>query len=62
MSSSSIETATTTDPQPKNVVIQTTLYDLIASINATIPPEEDHLVIATVSRILDAGRVSFLQR
>ncbi len=62
MSSTSIDTVTVTDPQTRTVVVQTTLYDLIASINATIPSEEDHLVTAAVTRILDAGRVSFVPR
>jgi hypothetical protein len=59
MSSTSIEPVSITDPQGKKVIIQTTLYDLIASINETIPPEEDDLVTAAVTRLLDTGRVSF---
>lgn len=62
MSSTSTEPASITDSQSKKVVIQTTLYDLIASINETIPPEDDDLVTAAVTRLLNAGRVSFKQR
>ena len=48
--------ATHSDPPSpqETVIVQTTLYDLIAAINADIPPEEDHLVTSKVLRILQA--------
>jgi hypothetical protein len=52
----------TTQPRQENVTVQTTLYDLIASINANIAPEEDHMVIAEVLRLLNAGRINILRR
>lgn len=55
-------TLVTTRPQQEKVTIHTTLYDLIASINADIAPEDDHLVTAAILRLLDGGRVNFLRR
>ena len=57
--------ATHSDPAPltpspqETVIVQTTLYDLIAAINADIPPEEDHLVTSKVLRILESSGVNF---
>lgn len=62
MSSTSIEPTFIPDPQAQKVIVQTTLYDLIASINETIPPEKDDLVTAAITHLLDSGRVSFQQR
>ena len=38
--------------------IQTTLYDLVATLNAELSPDEDNAVIATVVRLLDMHRVT----
>lgn len=38
--------------------IQTTLYDLIASLNAELGPDEDNIVIATVMHLLNTHRVT----
>jgi hypothetical protein len=38
--------------------IQTTLYDLIATLNAELSPDEDNVVIATVVHLLNAHRVT----
>ena len=45
-------------PQRASVTVQTTLYDLIAALNANIAPEDDHLVTAEVIRLLSAGRIN----
>ena len=38
--------------------IQTTLYDLVASLNAELSPDEDNVVIATVVHLLNTHRVT----
>ena len=38
--------------------IQTTLYDLVATLNAELSPDEDNIVIATVVHLLNAHRVT----
>ena len=38
--------------------IQTTLYDLIASLNAELNPDEDNVVIETVMHLLNTHRVT----
>lgn len=38
----------------------TTLYDVIAAMQATIGPDEDALVVATVDRLLRTGRIAFV--
>src|SRR5215470_10608302 len=38
--------------------IQTTLYDLVATLNAEFIPDEDHAVIATVVHLLNMHRVT----
>ena len=40
------------------VKIQTTLYDLVATLNAEFIPDEDHAVIATVVHLLNTHRVT----
>ena len=37
--------------------IQTTLYDLVATLNAEFSPDEDNVVIATVVHLLNTHRV-----
>lgn len=51
----------TAQPRQENVTVQTTLYELIASINTNIAPEDDHLVTAEVLRLLAAGRINILR-
>ncbi len=46
-----------TRPYP---AIRTTLYNLIAAINAKAGPEDEHLVVATVVYLLGTGQVTFL--
>ena len=56
-------TTTTTDSpsQTRRVsAIQTTLYDLIATLNAEVDPEEEGLVVATVVHLLGTGQITFL--
>ena len=38
--------------------IQTTLYDLMATLNAELSPDEDNVVIATVVHLLNTHRVT----
>ena len=38
--------------------IQTTLYDLIATLNADLSPDEDNVVTATVVHLLNSHRVT----
>jgi hypothetical protein len=38
--------------------IQTTLYDLIATLNAELSPDEDNVVTATVVHLLNTHRVT----
>ena len=40
------------------VKIQTTLYDLVATLNAELSPDEDNVVIATVVHLLNTHRVT----
>jgi hypothetical protein len=40
------------------VKIQTTLYDLIATLNAELNPDEDNVVIETVMHLLNTHRVT----
>jgi hypothetical protein len=54
-------TTVTAQPEKETLSIQTTLYDLIASINAKIVPQNDHQVIAEVLHLLNSGRVTFLR-
>jgi hypothetical protein len=46
---------TTTAP----ATIQTTLYDLIAAIDAEVEPGEEELVTAAVIHLLNSGRARF---
>jgi hypothetical protein len=43
------------------VHLQTTLYDLIAAINAEAEPEEDALVLATLVHLLQTYRITCTQ-
>ena len=40
--------------------IQTTLYDLVATLNAELNPDEDNVAIATVVHLLNTHRVTCL--
>ncbi|MDH3604799.1 MAG: hypothetical protein OEU26_34775 [Candidatus Tectomicrobia bacterium] len=40
-------------------VITTTLYDLVAAIQATLGPEEEEQVVPIVTRMLQMGRATF---
>lgn len=55
-------TTATAKSQQEKVTVQTTLYDLIASINTNVEPEDDHLVTAEVLRLLNSVRVTFSRR
>ena len=41
--------------------LTTTLYDLVAAVQAVMEPDEDELVVATVVHILRAGQITFLR-
>ena len=38
--------------------IQTTLYDLVATLNAELSPDEDNILIATIVHLLNTHRVT----
>ena len=38
--------------------IQTTLYDLIATLNVELSPDEDNVVIATIVHLLNTHRIT----
>lgn len=40
--------------------ITTTLYDLVAALNAEVGPEDDHLVTAAVMHLINSGRTRFI--
>jgi hypothetical protein len=40
------------------VKIQTTLYDLVSTLNAELSPDEDNVVTATVVHLLNTHRVT----
>ena len=48
------------DKWPRALVTHTTLYDLIAAINAVVGAEEDDLVIACVVHLLKTQRLTYL--
>ena len=47
---------TSTDTAP----ITTTLYDLVAALNAEVDPEDDALVTAAVVHLINANRAKFV--
>jgi hypothetical protein len=42
--------------------VTTSLYDLMTAMQATVPPEEDHLVVATVVHLWRSGRLAFVRQ
>jgi len=42
-------------------VVYTTLYDLIAAVNAALEPGEEDLTVPIVAHLLRAGRARFLR-
>jgi len=44
------------------VAVITSLYDLMAAMQATVPPEEDTLVVTTIMHLLRSGRLTFVRR
>jgi hypothetical protein len=47
------------DRRAHGLVTHTTLYDLIAAINAEVDAEEDNLVIACVVHLLNTQRLTY---
>ena len=45
---------------PRSLIIRTTLYDLIAAINAEVGADEDDLAIAAVVHLLKTHRLTYL--
>ena len=43
---------------PSSTAIQTTLYDLLAALNAQVGPDEDAVVTAVVVHLLQTNRVT----
>jgi hypothetical protein len=48
------------DAPPQRPRLQTTLYDLIEALQEVVAPDEDGLVVRTIARLFDAGRITFL--
>jgi hypothetical protein len=46
--------------QPRALLIRTTLYDLIAAINAEVGADEEDLVVALVVQLVRARRLTSL--
>jgi hypothetical protein len=44
---------------PRSLIIRTTLYDLIAALNAEVGTDEDDLVIAGVMHLLNTHRLTY---
>jgi hypothetical protein len=45
--------------RPRSLIIHTTLYDLIAAVNAEVGADEDDLVIAGVMHLLNTHRLPY---
>jgi hypothetical protein len=45
--------------RPPSLIIRTTLYDLIAAINADVGADEDDLVVAGVVHLLKTYRLTY---
>jgi hypothetical protein len=45
--------------RPRSLIIRTTLYDLIAALNAEVDGDEDDLVIAGVMHLLNTHRLTY---
>jgi hypothetical protein len=46
--------------RPRALFIRTTLYDLIAAINAEVGADEEDLVVALVVQLVKAHRLTYL--
>jgi hypothetical protein len=46
--------------RPRALRIRTTLYDLIAAINAEVGADEEHLVVALMVQLVRARRLTYL--
>lgn len=55
----SYATTTTTTPAPQT--LQTSLYDLIATLHDEVGEENDELIVATVMHLLQSGRIKFVR-
>ena len=45
--------------RPHSLIIRTTLYELIAALNAEVGADEDDLVIAGVMHLLNTHRLTY---
>ena len=43
-------------------IMTTTLYDLVAAIQAAVEPDQEELVVPIVAQMLHAGHATFLRR
>lgn len=59
MNTSDYALATEEVKNPGQTTIETTLYDLIETISGEVDPGEDKMIVTTVSRVLNSGRVKF---
>lgn len=49
------------DAPRSSSTVRTTLYDLIAAINAQADPEDEHAAVATILHMLDTGQITFVE-
>ena len=49
------------DASRPSPTIRTTLYDLMAAINAAVGPENEEAVVAIVVHLLGTGQITFLR-
>jgi hypothetical protein len=48
------------EKRPRSLIIHTTLYDVIAAINAQVSPDEDDVVLAIVVQLLKTHWLTYL--
>lgn len=48
------------EKRPRSLIIHTTLYDLIAAINAQVSPDEDDMVLTIVAHLLKTHWLTYL--
>jgi hypothetical protein len=41
--------------------VTTSLYDLIATMQTTVAPADDHLIVTTVAHLFRSGRLTFVR-
>lgn len=57
----STTSAASLDAPRSSSTVRTTLYDLIAAINAQADPDDEYAAVATVVYMLDTGQITFVK-